>query len=455
MGALLAAGQIRVVWTTNFDSLVEDAAVDALGSTAGLVVASTDAPALATQALSEERYPLLVKLHGDFRSRRLRNTTEELKEQDQTLRASLTTACSRFGLAVVGYSGRDRSVMSALEDVLEGEDPYPAGLFWFHRSDSPVSSSVSRLIARARTKGVEAETIEVETFDELLGDMASVGSGLPAEIAERLAQLRPSRLSPAPPRRTGGDYPAVRMNAFPLTQWPEVARVVSCEIGGAGEVRRTIRDAGAQLVAARRRSGVIFFGEDAEARRVFGAYNITGFDLHPIEAERLRYESQEHGLLYESLAQGMARRGPFLLDRWRRQYRLVVIPEKSADGGLEPLKDVTGQVCGKVARSDLPWSEALRLRLEYRFGRLWLVADPSVALMLGPDEIPPQECKDFVRSRLAGRYNAKLNALLNAWSLVLFGEESAIDVTPLDVEEGVNALFTVERLTGFSWRGVA
>jgi hypothetical protein len=453
LGALMAAGQIRVIWTTNFDSLVEDAAAGALGSTARLVVASMDAPELAAQALNEERYPLLVKLHGDFRSRRLRNTSEELKEQDQMLRASLTTACSRFGLAVLGYSGRDKSVMNALEDVLKGQDPFPAGLFWFHRSDSPVSPSVSRLIDAARAKGVEAETIEVETFDELLGDIASVGSGLPTEVADYLAQLRPRRFSPAPPRHTRGSYPAIRMNAFPLTQWPEVARVVSCNIGGVKEVAQAVRQSGAQLVATRRRKGVVLFGADAEARKAFGAYGCAGFDLYPVEVRRLRYESQEHGLLYEALARSLARCGPLQLDRWRHQYRLVVAPEAATDTRMAALRDVTGEVCGKISRDGTGWSEALQLRLEYRLNRLWVVADPSVALRLQFGATPSEHCKEFIRSRLASRYNATLSALLDAWGSVLFGDSSSITIAPFDIEEGINAVFTMERVTAFSWRG--
>lgn len=42
-----------------------------------------DAPDLAAQRLADERWPVEIKLHGDFRSRRLKNTGDELRHQDK------------------------------------------------------------------------------------------------------------------------------------------------------------------------------------------------------------------------------------------------------------------------------------------------------------------------------------------------------------------------------------
>jgi hypothetical protein len=46
-----------------------------------------------------------VKIHGDFRSRQLKNTLDELRLQDEKLRQILVDSCRRFGLIVVEYSG--------------------------------------------------------------------------------------------------------------------------------------------------------------------------------------------------------------------------------------------------------------------------------------------------------------------------------------------------------------
>src|SRR5689334_15216976 len=95
-------------------------------------------PRVAREAMTEGRWPLIVKLHGDFQSRKLKNTEEELRAQDKDLRRCFVEACVRQGLAVVGYSGRDASVMDALDEAVSGGHGFPGGLFWFSRPGSPV-----------------------------------------------------------------------------------------------------------------------------------------------------------------------------------------------------------------------------------------------------------------------------------------------------------------------------
>ena len=85
-----------------------------------------------------------VKLHGDFRSRRLKNTTDELRQQDATLRQLLVEACGRFGLVVAGYSGRDSSIMDTLDEATSRPGSFPAGLFWLHRGDDPGFRALTR-----------------------------------------------------------------------------------------------------------------------------------------------------------------------------------------------------------------------------------------------------------------------------------------------------------------------
>lgn len=79
------------------------------------------------------RWPVEVKLHGDFRSRRLKNTSDELRHQDVRLRQILVDSCRRVGLVVAGYSGRDDSVTGVIEEALKRTGALPAVLFWLHR----------------------------------------------------------------------------------------------------------------------------------------------------------------------------------------------------------------------------------------------------------------------------------------------------------------------------------
>jgi len=133
LATLMKGGRARLAWMINFDPLFADACAKVYDGTGYLTTVALDVPALGREVLNEERWPAEIKLHGDFRSRRLKNTNDELRQQDASLRDLLVSACARSGLIVAGYSGRDDSIMDALEMALALPTPFPSGLFWLHR----------------------------------------------------------------------------------------------------------------------------------------------------------------------------------------------------------------------------------------------------------------------------------------------------------------------------------
>ncbi|MGS1020571.1 SIR2 family protein [Burkholderia glumae] len=98
LAGLITTGRVPCVFTTNFDSLVETAATVtdqfvAPDDRANLSVSGIDNAERAMHALGESR-ALLAKIHGDYQSVSLKNTTDELREQDTQMRTVLTSACS-------------------------------------------------------------------------------------------------------------------------------------------------------------------------------------------------------------------------------------------------------------------------------------------------------------------------------------------------------------------------
>jgi hypothetical protein len=441
LGALMTLQKARVVWTTNFDATVEDAAAEAFGTTARLVVANIDNPQVARDALAEERFPVLAKIHGDFRSKRLKNVPSELREQDALLRAQMLKAAARYGLLVVGYSGRDASVMETLMSAAQNGG-FPAGVFWFHRSDSPLLPPVEAFLEAAKARGIDANDIEIETFDEMMGDILRLLPDVPSDTLDKLSRGKP-RITGFPVPPWDGTLPHVRLNALAITLPPTICRRVACGIGGYREVRAAIEAASGRIVAARRKVGVIAFGSDVEVRRVFAPYGITDFDIHSIEAHRLHYDSAELGLLYDALRLALERECPVKVKRRRQGLIASVDPARQSEAAFGPFRKLSIRLAGKVADTDLVWLEAVRLNLEYRLGTLWLLLEPTV-LIDTPLRPLPDPAKEFVRQRMAARYNRQSDELMAAWGFVITLGKPANDLRAFGIGDGVDALFRID-----------
>lgn len=130
LAALIAARMADCIFTTNFDPLIEESAVTAnallpASRQVRPTVAAIDSADRAMRCLNESDWPLVSKLHGDYQSIAIKNTGSELEAQDERMRHVLIEAGKRFGSVFVGYSGRDASIMEALNTILEGQSPFP------------------------------------------------------------------------------------------------------------------------------------------------------------------------------------------------------------------------------------------------------------------------------------------------------------------------------------------
>lgn len=440
LASLMSAGLCRLVWTTNFDTLVADACAAVFGTTSSLTTATLDAPELARHAIAGERWPLEVKLHGDFRSHRLKNTGEELRRQDENLRRLLVDCAGRFGLVVAGYSGRDTSVMSALEEGLRREKPYPAGLFWLQRDGDSPAACVKVLLERAVEAGVDAALVEIENFDEALRRLANVCDEVDEEVLSSLALDR-RYWSPAPRSPGRGSWPVVRLNALPVVQSPMHCRRVDCEIGGTAEVREAA--AGMSVIAVRSRVGVLAFGSDVEVRRAFDPYSVEEFDLHALDGG----SRMERGLLHDALRAALIRGGRLASVADNRR---ALVPARPRDACWNRLRNLVTTLSGELGTDgEIRWHEGVSTRLEWSGERLWLVFNPRTVFE-GVTDDNKAVAADFARERTVRRYNKELNALLDFWSRHL--SESQDDLRALGIEEGVDATFQIGSTTAFSRR---
>jgi hypothetical protein len=114
-----------------------------------------------------------VALHGDYRYDALKNTDAELQQLDADLRQALIEKAVSSPLIVMGYSGRDRSIMDALADSYRR--PGPGTLYWCGYGDGPPSEPVAELIAIARAAGRSAFYVPGAAFDDVMRRLALAG----------------------------------------------------------------------------------------------------------------------------------------------------------------------------------------------------------------------------------------------------------------------------------------
>lgn len=454
LAAFLKCNRSRIVWTTNFDHLLEDACAKVFRTTRSLTHANLDNPQLALTAIQQDRWPVLVKLHGDFRSERLKNVRSELDHQDAQLRQAFATSCQVNGLVVAGYSGRDESVMSTLIDALNNGNGFPHGLFWLNRRGSQIHESVKSFLEVANAKGVQAVVVDIENFDEFMADLLAADSAIDDETRGVILPWRSHLKDLEVPEPSGG-FPVIRTNALPILSLPATCRIIDCEIGGTKDVRETLVNAKAASIAVRARSGVIAFGADDELKRVFEPFGIRSFDIQSLSNERLVKPGSHRGLLYEAIVRALTRELPLRTARRGSQYFFLIGKQQQDDSRLRPLADVTGPLCGTIPGTTFYWAESLAVRLEFALGRFWLVIEPTVLGSKPSDLDSEADCrrrKEYVRERLAKRYNKNWNQLLDAWIAVLSGGQERWSVTSHGIEQGIDASFEISRKTGFSRR---
>lgn len=109
---LIASGAVKVVLTTNFDRLLEQALTDT-GVHADVV---STADAISGAVPITHCNHRIIKLHGDYLDTRIKNTTSELASYDTCIDVLLDRILDEFGLIVCGWSGNcDTALVGAVK----------------------------------------------------------------------------------------------------------------------------------------------------------------------------------------------------------------------------------------------------------------------------------------------------------------------------------------------------
>lgn len=479
-GALLCQGLVDLVLTTNFDDLVEQAADQAravlsVPKRARLGVAALGDAGRAGLALSDDDFPLLIKLHGDFRERELKNLDAELQQQDERLRRAFLDSSRRFGLAVIGYSGRDASVMKMLTDAVQTAGALPAGLWWLTREPDWVLPAVTELMDLADASGVTARYVRIENFDESLASLGKQATLDPA-LRSHVDRLRaePRVVDAAIPELDAGPLPVLRMNALPILRAPRRAlQGMLRESLESQELQKALRAAHWRGAIAASGQRVLALGS---AEQLAAALTLAASPVEvAIDCQRQDAPTIERALAYEALTRALARRLPTRAVVRQRGHQLRVrpankerpdSPQQAAARRLleqaygEPLTGACPATLGRGTNGACrEFAESVRLSVEWRLGVLWLLFVPhtwvsqpehGTGSTRGHAGDPAAAWR---KERWVNRRNERWAAIIGAWAEAIAPDpETTVAVLPegLPQHNLVGADFVLAQTTAYS-----
>ncbi len=144
--------------------------------------------AIASIRVTSKR-PKVIKLHGDYLYDNIKNTTSETQSLESNTRNKFMEFGKDFGLVVIGYGGRDQSVMDVLSLLLKQDDYLKNGVYWCLRKEDFISDQLMKLLWRERTFFVP-----IDDFDELFSELNHHLAQGEISIDTEMITARPRRL---------------------------------------------------------------------------------------------------------------------------------------------------------------------------------------------------------------------------------------------------------------------
>lgn len=455
LAAMMAMGATRVVFTTNFDEVIEVAMAEVAGKP--LLAFHIEGSYAVREALNADKFPIYAKLHGDFRFQSLKNLAADLRENDAEIARAFLTAANRFGAVVTGYSGRDENVMRMFTDALNQSNPFPAGLFWTVTQTKDIAPSVDNLITAARIKGVNAGIIEAGTFDILINRLWKQLPNKPQDLARKVRPDHAANVAIALPP-TGKSYPLLRTNALPIKKLPTECGRIICNPEMTHERLREAQGETIPEAAIAITNALLFWGASAEVESFVPAEEIRARDQLKFEDPQTAITESTvlKGFFEHGLAKALCAGRPVVLRRRGRTFFAVASSRPQDATNLAQLATAVGGnskalIAGNVPKAEAKWAEAVSIRLEARNGNAYLMLEPTIWITPNSKR---DLATDFIRTRMLKRYNEQSNHILDAWIAILLGDTKRGDdasITGFATNEHP-VTFVINTRTAFSRR---
>lgn len=171
------------VWTTNFDDLLVKASRNTSFSVIDVTLDSTHRVKLPIR----EKELMLIKLHGDYKYSELKNTEKEIQEQNEILINALKNSFLQNDIIVIGYSGRDKSIMDSFKECLENDNA--KNIYWCGLEKDP-NSNVANLIDFAKSLNKNVYYVQTPGFDNLIDEISFEVCKEDNELLAKIEQIK-------------------------------------------------------------------------------------------------------------------------------------------------------------------------------------------------------------------------------------------------------------------------
>lgn len=191
LAQLVKRGTVKVILTTNFDRLTEQA-LEAAGVSPQVISHPSAVTGMAPLAHASAT---VVKLHGDYLDLGSRNTPQELEDYPGEWNRLLDQVFDEYGLLVSGWSADwDTALVAALERAPSRRYP----LYWDSRSSK--GEPAQRLLKARRGQVIGVANAD-ELFCELLHSVEALERLAEPPLSTAMAVARLKRYLPNPIRR--------------------------------------------------------------------------------------------------------------------------------------------------------------------------------------------------------------------------------------------------------------
>lgn len=423
LAGLIAMGITKVIFTSNFDNVIENAYSAVTGKS--LSAYHLEGSYAALDALNSNNFPIYAKIHGDVRYQSIKNISGDLVDNDKKIKDCFLAAVPRYGLVISGYSGRDQNVMGMLYDSISQHNAYPFGIFWTVTNISSVTKEVIDFIKAATEKGINAHIIETGSFDILLSKIWRQTPNKPNEIEAKVkSSIRNKVNIPFPP--LGKTYPILRTNALPIVEVPSYCASLDTEIPLDYIALKTLLITNRPNAALTITDKILGFGTEDEFKKALGGNKITQISRYdfvdPINSiiNDLKLRSFYERLLITALCYD--RPLNFLNDKG---FSIIIDYKRVDENIFTNFKSVLSSnyqgnvICGSVpGKPNIFWSEGISIKLEEKNGNLYLMLRPEIVITPTSERM---NCRDFARNKRLKRYNKVTSLILDEWIKILFG----------------------------------